>query len=90
MFAYTKTKGQIIFEVIALLIVDFHLMYSSTITLLVKSENFNPLAFFFACTALFVLDLVYCQLRISVSICQNQRQPQDVSTSDFKDYENPL
>ena len=35
-------------------------------------------------------EMSYCQLRISVSICQNQRQPQDVSTSDFKDYENPL
>ena len=32
----------------------------------------------------------YCQLRNSVSMCQNQRQTQDVKTSDFKDYENPL
>ena len=27
---------------------------------------------------------VYCQLQNSVSMCQNRRQTQDVSTSDFK------
>ena len=53
-FPYAKTKAQTSFVVIAKLISPFN----STLPLLSKLKNFQPLAIFCACTAQFVLDVL--------------------------------
>ena len=55
-FAYAKTKTQISCVVTAQLICAFVFAIRNPSTTVIR--NFKPLAIFFGCTALFVLDLV--------------------------------